>query len=109
MRRLPAHHQNSIARVFDIVRQMVQDAPCFHHAAGTDDNSGLLEVVQVFRFGRGAGVVHRIRAEGVMPLQEQIGHFGIKRLGVYAINFGGVDGEGAIHKDGQAGDFARLD
>ena len=104
--RAEAHGQHGVALVAQRVPQVVPDAPGLHHAAGTDDDAGLLTAVQLFAALAVLHELHPPETEEVGVLLQFLPHLLAEELGVVAHHLGGVDGQGAVHEHRDAGQLA---
>ncbi len=105
LRGLEAGDKDGAAWVFDVVLQVVENAPRLGHAAGADDDRRLAQEVQLLRLLRRAGIAHHGEAERIAVAvgDEDFGDLGVIRLGMGAEDRRGIDGQRAVDVDLKVG------
>ena len=111
IRRLPTDDQDRIERIFDVVAQVVQDAPGFRHTRGRDDHHRVFAVIQRLRFLDRAGVHQAVKTQrrAMLVMADKFLSLGIKALFVLFKNIGRIHGQRAVHIHRHGGDFMILD
>src|SRR5690606_23022389 len=99
-----AHDHHRVSRVLDSVAEVVEDAPGLGHPARREDHHRHAHPVQLLRPARLADVLQPLEAEGVVVGEHVVEELAVVALRVRLEDAGDVDGEGAVHEDGDAGD-----
>ena len=107
-RRAEAHRQHGIIRVGQGMEQVVAHPAGLHHAAGADDDAGLLRSIQALALLRFAYERYSGKGEEVGVAVQFITHFGPEERGVPADDVGGTDGQRAVHEDRYARQAPRV-
>ena len=108
-RRHKPHDEDKVIGVFNIVFQVMEDAPRFAHTGRRYDDAGLLFVVERFGLVHCADIRKGFESEGVAAVQEEVAGLGIVTFIMIAEYFCDVDGKGAIHKDGDWGNASVIE
>lgn len=101
--RAVADHEDSSGGVGDMVCHVVLHAPRLEHARCGDDDAGVGAVVQALRLVDIGDVAQRIEAEWVVVEAQHVLHVGVEFGQIHAEDMGGVDRQGRIDIDGDAG------
>ena len=101
--RAVADHEDSSGGVGDMVCHVVLHAPRLKHARCGDDDAGVGAVVQALRLVDIGDVAQRIEAEWVVVEAQHVLHVGVEFGQIHAEDMGGVDRQGRIDIDGDAG------
>ena len=102
------HEEDQIARITEVVAQVMPNAPRLRHARGTDDNARLGLFVQLLRLRGLADVEKMIHAEGVAFGPQVFIGLRVKALGMQAKHLRRVYAQRAVHEDWHFGQTARL-
>jgi hypothetical protein len=103
---LIAGDDDEVARVFDSVAEVMEDAAAFGHSAAGDDDEGAGLGVEGFAFVHGADVGEVLEAEGVAAVFGELRGFAIVLVGVLAIDVGDVERERAVNINGDLRELA---
>ena len=107
--RTVADEEDGGARVGEVVLEMVDDAAALTHAGGGDDDEGAVLAIELLTLDGGADELEAFEAEGVAFVEEEVVDGVVEAFRVEAEDLGGGDGEGAVDKDGDAGEAGGLD
>ena len=99
MLRLESDDEDGVARIARVVSQMVEDAPRFHHAGRGDDHHRSVPGIQRLGLAGLTSVADLRVMEEILYTVHEIFR-GVEHFGVHRVNGGGVDGEWAVHVDG---------
>ena len=101
---LEAGDEHRVARVLDVVAQVVQDAALLAHARGGDHDERAVQIVQLLRFGGLADVVQPLEAERVLAVLQPRERFGVEAFRVLAEDRVTLTASGLSDEDGDVGD-----
>ena len=86
-----ANTQHRCRRILNVVGQVVFHASGLHHAAGGDDDAGLVAYVELFALHHALDVVQTVEAEGVGVRLAILCNIVIETLCVQTHDVGGTD------------------
>src|SRR5262245_12256266 len=85
---LEAGDEDRVARILDVVAEVVEDAALLGHTGGGDDDKGAVEVVESFGLGSFPDVLEAAESERVLTVGEVGAGLLVEALGMFAESFG---------------------
>ena len=108
MLRAITHEKDEVARITEIVTQVMPNAPRLRHTRGTDDNARLVQFIELLRLRGLANVEKMIHAKGVAFGPQVLIGLRVKALRMQAKDLRRVHAQRAVHEDRHLGQTARL-
>src|SRR4029079_13310450 len=103
--RLKADNQNRVARVADIVLQMMDDAAAFTHATRGDQHAWLITLIEVLTLVHGMDIANQRLSNKIGRVLKEFRIFFVEALGMQAENFGRGHRKRTIDNDGYVAKF----
>lgn len=103
-----ADEEYQILGIADVVFEVMENSACFAHARCADDNGGFVEVVELHRMRHLADVGEVFHAERIGLFTEVSVDVVVEAFRVQPVDFGGINAQRAIDKDGNFGQLAGI-
>src|SRR5260370_843460 len=101
--RLKTGDQNRIPRIFDVVAQVVQNAPLFAHPRGRNHHKRTVKIIQFLGIDGLANILQPLESKRVLAVGEVLARFLVEALGVIPMHLRHVERQRAVHEERDVG------